>query len=86
VAVLTAAAATKGIESEVVGEPDILMLANLDTANVFYKSLTLFGGARAAGVAAGVSVPVVITSRSDDEETRLLSIGLGVRLACAAGS
>jgi len=86
VAVLAAAAAVKGIESEVVGDPDILLLADLDTANVFYKSLTLFGGARAAGVAAGVRVPVVITSRSDDEETRLLSIGLGVRLARAAGS
>ena len=84
VAVLTAAAATKGIESAVVGDPDILLLADLDTANVFYKSLTLFGGARAASVAAGVRVPVVITSRSDDEETRLISIGLGVRLASAA--
>ncbi len=86
VAVLASAAATKGVESGMVDGPDILLMADLDTANVFYKSLTLFGGARAAGVAAGVSVPVVITSRSDDEETRLLSIGLGVRLARAAGS
>lgn len=76
VAVSRRAAAIKGVTSAIAGEVDILLLPNLDAANVLYKSLTQFGGARSASLVVGARVPVVLTSRADDEETKLFSLAL----------
>lgn len=81
------AAAEKGILSEVAGKADILIVPDLVTGNVLAKALEYLGGARAAGVALGLSVPVVLTSRADTPAARLASLALA-RLAprYAAGS
>jgi hypothetical protein len=42
----------------------------------------LFAGARAAGNLVGTKIPAIVTSRADDLETRLLSIGLAVNTRC----
>ena len=45
-AISAASAATKGISSPVAGDPDILMVPNLDVGNVLYKSFIYMGRRR----------------------------------------
>lgn len=85
-AVSRRAARIKGVPSAIAGAVDILLLPDLDAANVLYKSLTQFCRARCASVVMGVRVPVVLTSRADDEATKLASLALAVRLAQPLGS
>ncbi len=65
----------KGIISEVAGDPDLLVMPNIESGNVLYKSFA-YTGAKLAAVILGASVPVVLTSRSDSEESKLNSIVL----------
>ena len=81
VALSPEAARIKKIESVVAGDPDILLFPDLTSGNVAYKILTLFGGATIAGILTGLKVPVVVTSRSDSAQTKLLSLKLGIVLA-----
>jgi len=72
------AAAIKGIESRVAGNPDLLLFPDLNSANAVYKAFTFIQGSRNAGILAGLSIPVILTSRSDPEETRYLSLKLAL--------
>lgn len=72
----------KGITSPVGGEADILLFPDLEASNTFYKTLPLFAGARMAGIVTGTSAPVVVPSRADSTESKLLSLAL----ACVAGA
>lgn len=74
------AAENKGIQSEVAGDPDILVAPDLDSANILGKMLTFLGEAEAAGIVLGARVPVILTSRADSLRTRLLSCALAVKL------
>jgi phosphate butyryltransferase len=69
-------AALKGIDSPVAGDADILVADDIDAANAIYKSLVYFAGARAAAVILGAAAPIVLTSRADNDETKLHSIAL----------
>lgn len=80
VALSAEAAATKGIESDVAGDADILLFPDLNSGNVAYKSFTYMAGATIAGNLIGPRVPVVMTSRADDDRTKLLSLKMGVSL------
>ena len=75
-AISRTAAEHKGVESTVTGDADILVVPEITSGNVFYKSLTYLGGAKAAGVLTGTEVPVVVASRSDSEESKIYSIAL----------
>ncbi len=79
-AISAEAARIKGVISLVAGEPDILLVPNLETGNALFKQLQYLAGATAAGVVLGARVPVVLTSRADDARTRLLSTAV----ACAS--
>lgn len=81
VAMSKTAAQIKGIQSEVAGNPDILLLPNLDAGNVLYKSLTYIAEAMPASIVAGAKIPIVLTSRADSEKTKLYSLGLASYLA-----
>jgi phosphate butyryltransferase len=65
----------KGIVSEVAGETDLLLLPNIEAGNVLYKAYAHMGG-KLAAVILGASAPIVLTSRSDSEESKLNSIVL----------
>jgi len=65
----------KGIVSKVAGDTDLLIMPNIETGNVLYKSFA-FSGAKLAAVILGATAPIVLTSRSDSEETKLNSIVL----------
>ncbi len=64
----------KAIISDVAGDADILLLPNIETGNVLYKALSFFGNSKIAAVILGASAPIVLTSRSDSNSTKLNSI------------
>lgn len=69
------AARHKGIQSEVAGEADILLVPDLCTGNVLTKALVHFAkGIPSAGLLLGTVVPVVMTSRTDTPENKYHSI------------
>ena len=77
------AAIGKGILSEVAGDPDIIIPPNLESCNILAKQLTFLANARAAGIILGARVPIILTSRSDSIDTRLMSCALAVKVAAA---
>ncbi|AWN44888.1 phosphate acetyltransferase [Methylobacterium durans] len=80
-AVSLASANTKGIVSQVAGEPDILVVPNLDAGNCLYKSLVYLGGAACAGLVLGARIPVILTSRADSKQARIASCALAALTA-----
>ena len=80
-AVSAEAAAHKGIKSPVAGNADILLVPNVETGNAAYKILHYFSNARFAGIIAGASAPIVLTSRSDSSESKQNSIALAAFIA-----
>lgn len=72
------AAELKGIESEVAGNADVLVVPNIESGNIFGKALTYYCHYRVAHVVMGAKVPILIASRADDAETKFLSMALGI--------
>ena len=72
------AAATKGIRSLVAGRAEILMVPNMEAGNMLAKELIYLAHAKAGGVVMGARCPVILTSRSDDDEARLASCAVAV--------
>ncbi|MCU4165635.1 bifunctional enoyl-CoA hydratase/phosphate acetyltransferase [Carboxylicivirga caseinilyticus] len=64
----------KGIKSEVAGDTDLLLMPDIEVGNVLYKTLVFFAKAKVASVILGASAPIVLTSRSDSEESKYNSI------------
>lgn len=79
-AISAEAAHHKGIKSPVAGNADILLVPDIEAGNMLYKGMVYFGRARAAGVVVGASAPVILLSRADQPESKLLSIALGLML------
>nr|WP_306341229.1 bifunctional enoyl-CoA hydratase/phosphate acetyltransferase [Shimia thalassica] len=75
-AVSKAAAETKGIVSEVAGDPDILIAPDLEAGNMIAKQLMYLAGADSAGLVLGARVPVMLTSRADGTLSRVVSAAL----------
>lgn len=72
------AAEEKQLTSPVAGHAEILVAANIESANSLAKSTTYFAGLRLAHVIVGGVVPVLIPSRADKSDAKLLSIALGI--------
>ncbi|WP_420872223.1 phosphate acetyltransferase [Cupriavidus necator] len=77
------AAITKGIDSDVAGDPDILLVPDLEAGNMLAKQLTFLAGAEAAGIVLGARVPIILTSRADSVRARIGSCAIAVLLAHA---
>lgn len=74
------AAETKGIQSPVAGQADILLAPDLEAGNILYKGLTCVAGLEPAAILLGARAPVVLTSRSDSHRSKLVSLALGLLL------
>ncbi len=74
------AAEHKGIASEVAGDCDVMLVPDIEAGNILYKSLNFLGGATSAAVIMGATVPIVLTSRSDSEISKMLSIALAAAM------
>lgn len=72
------AAKTKGIVSMVAGHADVLIAPNLEAGNMLAKQLVFMSEADTGGIVVGAKVPVMLTSRADDEHARLMSAALAV--------
>lgn len=70
----------KGIKTDVGGDADILLMPDIEAANVMYKTLGYLTDYKMAGIIVGAEVPIILTSRSDSDTTKYLSILAGVSL------
>ena len=77
------AAVHKGVTNPVAGHADILLFPNIDAGNITYKILVRTAKVKIGNVLVGTSAPVVLTSRSDDFQTKLNSIALATVIAGA---
>jgi phosphate acetyltransferase len=75
------AARIKGIVSTVAGNPDILVVPDLESGNMLAKQLEYLAGATACGVVLGARVPIALTSRADGANARVASAALALLLA-----
>ena len=73
-AISVESAKIKGTKGKVSGNANVIVVPNIETGNALVKSLVHFANATAGGFVIGGKSPVVITSRSDDEKSRLASI------------
>lgn len=80
-AVSIEAAKHKGMDHPVAGKADILLAPDIEAGNILYKSMVFFAKSKNAGVIVGAKAPIILTSRADNEETKLNSIALGVLIA-----
>ena len=80
-AISLTAARTKGIHSLVAGRADILLVPNLESGNILAKDLTYSAQAEGAGLVIGARVPIMLTSRADDERSRLFSCAVATLFA-----
>ena len=74
-------AAGKGIKSPVAGYADILVCPDIHAGNILYKTLAQLAKAELAAMVIGTSAPVVLTSRTDSDETKFMSIVLAALMA-----
>lgn len=76
-AVSEAACRHKHFEAPGAGRADILLVPTYEVGNGIGKAMSLFGGAKNAGIILGAKVPIVLVSRADSAESKLASIALG---------
>lgn len=77
------AAEIKGIHSSVAGDPDILLVPDLEAGNMLAKQLSFLANADSAGMVLGARVPIILTSRSDSIRSRIASCAVAVLAAYA---
>ena len=77
------AAKTKGIVSDVAGDPDILLVPDLEAGNMVAKLLSFLAKADSAGLLLGARVPIILTSRADSVRSRIASCAVAMLAAHA---
>jgi phosphotransacetylase len=82
-AISAEAARIKGIQSEVAGDPDILLVPDLEAGNILAKQLSFLANADSAGIVLGARVPIILTSRADSVRSRIASCGVAMLAAHA---
>lgn len=75
-AVSPKAVTIKGVDGPVAGMADGLVVPDIVSGNILFKSLVWFGGGLAAGLVLGGAIPIILTSRSDPPAARLASLAL----------
>jgi len=73
-AISAEAACHKKIGGPVAGDADILLVPNIEAGNMLAKSLVYFSARRLVGLLVGAKTPVVLTSRTDRMESKMLSV------------
>ena len=77
------AANIKGIASAVAGDPDILLVPDLESGNMLAKQLSFLANADSAGLVLGARVPIILTSRADSVRSRIASCAVAMLTAHA---
>ncbi|OPX28468.1 MAG: hypothetical protein B1H09_07790 [Gemmatimonadaceae bacterium 4484_173] len=84
-AVSPVAVKIKKIESKVAGDADVVLLPDIEAANVLYKGLIFLAGSELGAVVMGAKNPIVLTSRADSAESKLCSLVLSGVVAAYQG-
>lgn len=83
IAVSAEIAKTKGFESEIAGDVDIMLVPDITAGNISVKALIDTGGAISCGTIIGAKVPIALTTRGataeDKYRTIILTALLGTR-------
>ena len=77
------AARVKEIQSKVAGDPDILLVPDLEAGNMLAKQLSFLANADSAGLVLGARVPIILTSRADSVRSKIASVAVAVLYAHA---
>ncbi|HET9030211.1 MAG TPA: bifunctional enoyl-CoA hydratase/phosphate acetyltransferase [Candidatus Aquilonibacter sp.] len=80
-AISVEAASVKGIDSPAAGVADVLIAPDLESGNIIYKMLERMVHARCGGVVVGAAVAVILTSRADSIDARVISSAVARILA-----
>jgi phosphate butyryltransferase len=80
-AISVEAAAIKGVESPVAGRADILISPDIEAGNILAKGIIYFAQAYMAGVIVGARAPIILPSRSDTHQAKLIAISMCVVVA-----
>lgn len=64
----------KKIKSDVAGLADVLLVPDIEAGNILAKSIVYFARNKTAALVLGAKAPIVLTSRADSAEAKLLSI------------
>ena len=67
--------------SAIAGDVDALLFPNIESGNVFFKSVSHLAGGEIAAIVMGAKVPCVLTSRGDSAASKKYSIALACLLA-----
>lgn len=81
VALSAESAQYKGIDSPVAGDTDVFLVPSIEAGNLLGKALIYLARGKMAGVIAGASAPIPLTSRSETSEGKLASIALAILCA-----
>jgi len=71
----------KGIKSDVAGYADILVAPDIEAGNILAKTIIYFAKGKMASVVVGGRCPLILPSRSDPPQTKLISMALGIYLS-----
>jgi len=71
----------KDIKSPVAGRADVLIAPDIEAGNALVKAITYFAKGKMAGIVVGAKAPLVVVSRADPHESKLVSMALGVLLS-----
>ena len=71
-------ARVKNIDSKVAGDADIIVVPDIESGNMLYKQMTYSSGMEAAGLVLGSTVPIILTSRGSDIESRKVSCAMAL--------
>ncbi|MBR4514490.1 MAG: phosphate butyryltransferase [Lachnospiraceae bacterium] len=66
---------------KIVGDADILLFPDIHAGNLVYKTLVHTAKVKNGNVLTGTKAPVILTSRSDDMETKINSIAVAAIVA-----
>lgn len=80
-AVSLEAAQHKNITGPVAGQADILVAPNLQVGNVLTKALVYFAKRNVAAAIMGAAKPIVMTSRTDTVENKMLSLAISLYIS-----
>ncbi|ATF25254.1 putative phosphate butyryltransferase [Brochothrix thermosphacta] len=72
-------AVAKKYPGEIQGDADVLIVPNIESGNLMYKTITHFIPSVISGAIIGAKVPVVLTSRSDSLDSKLASLELAIQ-------
>ncbi|HSX19778.1 MAG TPA: bifunctional enoyl-CoA hydratase/phosphate acetyltransferase [Gammaproteobacteria bacterium] len=77
-AISAESAKIKGIKSAVAGKADIIVVPDIESGNMLYKQMAFLDRVESAGIVLGATIPIVLTSRASDPNSRKASCAIAL--------